>query len=80
MALKFLTTREMVENIKDILCRQKTIKGRKVFDADVAGVLRLAPTQLTTRVYRDRPPLAEILMFCARCGVDVKDIIFKDDS
>lgn len=71
----FISTREMVERIKDILFKHK--KDKKVFDNDVAGVLRIGIEALATRIARNSPPIAEILLFCNRTGLDINKIVFK---
>jgi hypothetical protein len=72
---EFISTREMVENIKDVLSHHKNEKI--VFDNDVAGVLRMSTEALATRIARNSPPIPEILLFCNRTGLDINKIVFK---
>ena len=65
----------MIERVKDILCEHK--KDKKVFDNDVAGVLRMSTEALATRIARNSPPIPEILLFCNRTGLDINKIVFK---
>ena len=65
----------MVERIKDILCEHT--KENKVFDNDVAGVLRVNAETLASRIARNSPPIPEILLFCNRTGLDINKIVFK---
>ena len=74
---EFISTREMVERIKDVLSKHK--KEKRVFDGDVAGVLRMTQDALATRINRDSPPISEILLFCNRTGLDINKIVFKKD-
>jgi hypothetical protein len=65
----------MVENIKDIISLRK---GEvRVLDKHVAHELELSANSLGTCIARDKPPLKEILLFCARWRVDVKSITIK---
>lgn len=68
------TTKEVAEKIKDILSTKK--KGKKVFDDDVAGVLRIIPANFATMKKRNKIPFKEIVLFCERCGLDPRDILF----
>lgn len=71
----FVSTREMVERIKDELSRH--LKDNEPKDWHVAGVLRISDANLASRIYRDSPPITEILLFCSRCGLNPLDIVMK---
>ena len=74
------STKEIIEKIKDIISRQPSFRGKKVFDIDVAGVLRLTQANLATKKRRNVIPFKEIVLFCERCGLDSRDILFKKKS
>jgi len=69
------STREMIENIKDVLSLR--LGERVVFDRDVAREIGVTEVNIATRIKRDSPPLKEILLFCAKWRVDVKSITIK---
>lgn len=68
------STTEIVEEIKNILSTKN--KGKKVFDSDVAGVLRLTYVNLATMKRRNKIPYEQVVLFCDRCGLDSHDIFF----
>mgnify|MGYP006921639983 CR=1 FL=1 len=72
---EFITTRDMVERIKDIV--EPHNNGKKVFDGDVAGLLKIEPGNLATMIKRNRPPIVEIVQWCYRTGRNVNEIVFK---
>ncbi len=65
----------MVENIKDIISFRRG--EAKIFDKHVAYELDVSADYLSTCILRDKPPLKEILLFCARWRIDVKSITIK---
>jgi len=69
----FVTTREAIERIKDIISGE--IDGF-VFDKDVANKLSITQTTLASRIKRDSMPLKEIALFCYENNIDIKKIIF----
>ncbi len=70
----FVTTREAVECIKDIICEEI---GGFVFDKHVAKKLGMTQATLANKIKRDSMPLKEIALFCYKNGVDIKRIVFK---
>lgn len=76
---KLCTLSEIIEKIKDYLCRQDSCKYKKVFDADVAGVLRISHFNLATMKKRNKIPYKQIMLHCDRCGLDPRDIFFKKE-
>jgi hypothetical protein len=66
--------KEMIERLKDVISKPL---GRKVWDSDVACVLRMSDCRLTAMKRRNRPPFKEIILFCDRCGLDPRDIVMK---
>lgn len=69
----FATVSEMIERIKDVACVHH--KG-KVFDMDVAALLRMGNLALASAKKRDAPPIKQILFFCNRTGIDPMRILF----
>ncbi len=65
----------MVENIKDIISFRNG--EAKILDKHVAHELDVSAAYLGTCISRDKPPLEEILLFCARWRTDVKSITIK---
>lgn len=70
---QFVTVEEMIERIKDIA--SKNYEGR-VFDMDVAALLRMGYQALASAKKRNAPPIKKILFFCQRTGVDPMKILF----
>lgn len=70
---QFVTVEEMIERIKDIA--SKNYEGR-VFDMDVAALLRMGNQALASAKKRNAPPIKKILFFCQRTGVDPMKILF----
>jgi len=65
--------------IKDIIINMKklTQKGnKKVFDKDVAALLRIPQQTFATMKKRNSVPFEEVLLFCKRTGRNPMDIFY----
>lgn len=71
----FITTKETVERIKDIIC--KDIDGC-VYDHHVADALGVEYSALRTAITRDKTPVKEIAEFCYAKGLVVNDLLFEE--
>ena len=70
----FITTKECVERIKDIISEDV---GGCVYDHHVADVLGIEYSALRTAIARDNMPVREIAEFCYGKGLVVNDLLFK---
>lgn len=70
---EFVTVEEMMERVKDIVC--KAYKG-KVFDKDVAIHLDIDHMRLATNKKRNTMPFKEVLVFCKRMNYDPMKLLF----
>jgi len=73
----FVTTREAVERIKDII--SKEIDGF-VYDKHVAKKLGMTQAALACKIKRDSLPLKEIALFCYKNSIDIKKIVFGSNE
>ena len=74
MAQKVLKTRQIVNNIKQILLLNGDKK--RIFDCDVADVLHIPCNTLTQCIKRDSPPYKEMLEWCQNTGVGTEFVFF----
>jgi len=70
-------TKEIVEKLKDIISRQPSFKGSKVFNKNVADLLGITEMNFATMRRRNKIPFKEIMLLCDRCGLDPRELIFK---
>lgn len=73
--MELCSTKEMVERLKDVISRR--MGNVKVYDWHVADELCITTASLATKIMRDSPPLAEILIFCNRNWIDPLKITIK---
>lgn len=69
----FVSTRESVERIKDIISQD--IQGC-IFDYHVADALKMDYVTLRIAISKNRNPVEEIAMFCYSKNLIVNDFIF----
>lgn len=69
----FVSTKESVERIKDII--SVDIQGC-VYDHHVADALGVEYSALRTAIARDKTPVKEIAEFCYVKGLVVNDLLF----
>ncbi len=67
--------KEILNRIKDILSDE--IKGRKIFDKDVAEALSINQVTLATMKSRSKIPYKEILEFCALRKISINWLMFN---
>ena len=70
----FITTKETVERIKDII--SKNIEGC-IYDHHVADALGMESGALRMAITRDKTPVKEIAEFCYANGLVVNDLLFE---
>jgi hypothetical protein len=71
---ELLSTREVVERIKDILA---PYIERSVNNIDVSDVLRITNYKLANKIKNNSQILSEVSQFCERTGLNVNNIFFK---
>ena len=69
----FISTKESVERIKDII--SKDVEGC-VYNHHVADALGVEYSALRTAIARDNTPVKEIAEFCYVKGLVVNDLLF----
>ena len=69
----FVSTRESIERIKDII--SSDIRGC-IYDHHVADVLGLDYSTLRTAIAKDKMPVKEIAEFCYDKKLIVNDLVF----
>ena len=73
MSCAFVSTREVVERIKDIISHE--VRGF-VLDKDVANMLKMSSSALGACISRDALPLRQIVMFCYKREINIREILF----
>ena len=69
-----LSFSEVIERVKDIL--SKEIEGRKVYDKDVASALGISKEYFSMLKKRDKLPLEELIIFCAKRKISINWLLF----
>ena len=72
-----------MNEFKSILTKLKEIIGKpgiKVRDKDIAAVLQIKPATLASCKSRDKPPYQAILTYCHDNRLDVRKILFNEDT
>ena len=67
---------KIIQNIKTILFNLQLVHKEKVYDKDVATMLRIPPNTLTTMKSRNQIPYKELMEFCFRNAVEVKVLFY----
>jgi len=70
----FVSVEEMIERLKDFL--SPYIKGRGVYDKDVAIQLSISNIYLATLKKRNKMPVKEVVLFCRTFDLDPMKILF----
>lgn len=70
---EFVRTEVIVDRIAHLLQRHS---DSRIFDEDVANVLRMPTGTLDSCKKRDKTPVKQVVLFCRRTGLDPMDILF----
>ena len=73
MSIDFVTTREAVERIKDLISKEVT---GPVFDHHVADALGIAYGSLRISIVKNRMPVKNIALFCFSRNIIINDVVF----
>ena len=71
---EFLDCREVVENIKVVLFKER--EGM-VYDYHVADVLKIGYSTLRLAISKNKIPLREVALFCYKRNILLDNFIFK---
>jgi len=68
---------EITERLKDIL--SKELGNKKVYDKDVAAALGISKENFSVMKKREKVPVEEIALFCAKRGISINWLLFDQD-
>ncbi len=69
----------IITKLKNII-KQQLQTDKKVLDKDVAAALNIKPTTLASYKRRDKPPYQAILTYCHDNRLDVRKVLFSEDT
>jgi len=67
---------KIIQNVKKILFNLKIVPTEKIFDKDVAGILKLSPNTLALMKKRNSIPYKEIIEFCYRNSIELTTVLY----
>lgn len=74
--MKMNTLPEIIENLKNLIHNLQLNPRDKVFDKDVALLLRIPQTTFATMKKRNSVPYEEIMEFCLRNAIRMEEVFY----